>query len=60
MIVYRTDVYIYVVDGFSKEIINYETYHELDHNFVYDERRNFTVIGITVKLFKTLKLYLRR
>ena len=35
----RTDIYMYVIDGFSKKVITDITYHELDTGFVLIERQ---------------------
>jgi len=48
MVMCRTDIYMYVVDGNSKLIITDVTYHEIDYNFVLIERHRHDVIGITV------------
>jgi len=49
MVVCRTDIYMFVIDGQSKEIITEKTYHQLDYDFILEERLNHTVIGITVQ-----------
>ena len=49
VILCRTDVYMFVVDGFTKKVITDITYHELNQHFTLTERRNDSVIGITVR-----------
>ena len=44
----RTDIYMFVIDGFSKKVITDITYHTLDIDFVLTRRHNYNVVGITV------------
>jgi len=40
---------MFVIDGFSKEIITDITYHELDIDFFLIRRHTYNVVGITVR-----------
>jgi len=52
----RTDIYMYVIDGLSKKVINDVTYHKLNQDFVLVERQKHHVVGITVEFLCLLKM----
>ena len=43
-----TDIYMFVIDGFSNKIITDVTYHTLDIDFILIRRHTHNVVGITV------------